>query len=301
MTIDKDYGFYEDPADGLGITRAKTLKLVRSWSIPRETFSLEGFTHEELRDVEFPAVYLLFEGPKKVYVGEATSISKRISEHNKSPDSKIREWQNVLIISDGRMSGQSDFSEEAIRKELEMYLIDLLKANKYNVVSQGQSVSLNGFQKLYVSAFVAELNFFLTRRNIISKLVEDRKEREVYSDELQRLIGEKRIKRFTEKNALVDGEEVFIRPGSQKAKGWQVTIRGGGKGSFIDALRGSRGYLLLARGDAFMIPLKLIRNLLTEKDVRRDTVDVFFRFDEGDVVLLYKQHSINVSSYSLRK
>ena len=128
-------GFYEEPRNGNGIVRSRTTLQIRSWDIPRTQKALERF-NTEIGKSEFPGIYMLF-AKHKVYVGEAKSLYARIKTHTAIPDDKITDWDRAIIINDGRPATQSDFNDTVIRRALEVYLIRLLKANKFNVVSQG--------------------------------------------------------------------------------------------------------------------------------------------------------------------
>lgn len=65
----------------------------------------------------------------------------------------------------------------------------------------------------------------------------------------------KQIQEWGTYEAIVDGKKVFIRPGSKKPKGWQITFRGRKPGSFIDSLHKGIGYLLVSRDGVLLIPL----------------------------------------------
>jgi hypothetical protein len=71
-----DIGYHEDPRNSDAIIRARTTKQIRSWEIPRTMKALEVLNNE-LGKIEFPGIYILFEGKNKVYVGEAKNIYNR--------------------------------------------------------------------------------------------------------------------------------------------------------------------------------------------------------------------------------
>ena len=56
-------GYQEDPENSEGIIRARTTKQIRSWEIPRTMKALEVL-NIELGRIEFPGIYILFEGKK---------------------------------------------------------------------------------------------------------------------------------------------------------------------------------------------------------------------------------------------
>ena len=83
-----EIGYHEDPKNGNGIKRARTTKQIRSWEIPRDLKALESL-NSEYGKLEFPSVYILFEGKNKVYIGEAKSVYNRLKTHINSPEDKI--------------------------------------------------------------------------------------------------------------------------------------------------------------------------------------------------------------------
>jgi hypothetical protein len=137
-----DIGYSEEPRNGNGIIRARTTKQIRAWEMPKSLKSLESL-NEELGKIEFPGNYILFEGNKKVYVGQAKNIYIRLKTHINNPDEKIKNWDRVILINDGRPSTQSDFNDEVVRKSLEGYLRKLLKSNKYMGVCTSLPYILN--------------------------------------------------------------------------------------------------------------------------------------------------------------
>ncbi len=301
MNNNNDIGYQEDPKNSNGIKRARTRKQVRSWVIPRAKKALEIF-NDELGKIEFPSIYILFEGKRKVYIGEAKNIYNRIKTHINNPEDKIKSWDKALIINDGRPATQSDFNDSVIRKSLEYYLIVLFKSNKYNVVAQGERQQLNSLQKYHVDSLKEELNIFLMKMNIISKLIEKKGQEEIYSDELIRIIKKSGmiINKWSVKEAIIDKNKVFIRPGSKKPKGWQITSRGRKPGSFVDSLQKGEGFLLFSRGDVYLIPLSEVQKVIVdEKTYGHDTIDIFLEFTEDKVLLKYKDQSINIVDFRL--
>lgn len=297
-------GYHEDPENGEGIIRAKTTGQLRSWELPRKLKSLETL-NQEFGQVQFPGIYMLFDDRSyKVYVGEAKNIINRLKTHITSPEDKIEGWSKVLIVNDGRIATQSEFNDAVIRLTIEHYLIRLFKANRYNVVSQGEDQKHNPSQKHIIEILLNELDFFLLKKNRISKLIEEKGLVEVLSDDLKRLIEKKgmKISQWTSKEAVINGETAFIRPGSKKQNGWQITIRGGKSDSFLDALRKGKGNILVSRNGVLLIPLKKVLELVKSTDqkaLERDTVDIFIDFLEEGIKLNYKGNSIDLNEYKL--
>lgn len=104
----------------------------------------------------------------------------------------------------------------------------MFKANKYTVLAQGEPQKLNAIQKFLCDSLTKELNFFLLKKNIIIKILEEGGQDEVFGDELKSILEKsgKKIQEWGTYEATIDGEKVFIRPGSKKPKGWQITFRG---------------------------------------------------------------------------
>ena len=74
--FNSDIWYYEDPKNSDGIVRARTTKQIRSWEIPRTMKALE-LLNNELGGIEFPGIYILFEGKNKVYIGEAKNTHEQ--------------------------------------------------------------------------------------------------------------------------------------------------------------------------------------------------------------------------------
>ncbi len=295
---DSEIGYHEDPKNSNGIIRARTTKQIRSWHIPRSIKALEKL-NEEMGKIAFPGNYLLFD-QMKVYIGEAGNIYDRLKNHIKNPEDKIKNWDNALIFNDGRPATQSDFNDTVVRLALELYLIRLFKANKYRVVSQGRQTTLNPIQKQTVNSLLQELNYFLLKKNIISKALEKEGLEEIFEDELKKLLTDqgKQIQKWTAYETIVDGQKAYIRPGSLKPKGWQITFRD----RFLNSLQKGDGYLLVSRDGVLLIPLRTVRKVVKDKAAyQQNTIDVYILFTSEKITLSYKKNTINVTVHKLRK
>ncbi len=295
---DSEIGYHEDPANGDGIIRARTTKQIRSWELPRTIRALESLNNE-LGKGEFPGNYILFEGKKKVYIGEAKNIYNRLKTHMKNPEDKIKNWDRALIINDGRPATQSDFNDAVVRKALEHYLIRLFKANKYDVVAQGELQNLNAIQQFLFNSFHDDLNFFLLKKTLITKVLEKTGQEQIHLDELKKILvrSGKQIQEFSAYEAIIDGQKVFIRPGSKKTKGWQITLRD----IFKNALQTGDGALLVPRGSILLLPMTEIQKVIgnDESEYQKNTIDIFVIFKEGNITLRYKQNTLDVTNYKL--
>jgi len=258
---DNEIGYHEDPKNSNGIIRARTTKQIRSWQIPRSVKALEKLNNE-MGNIPFPGIYILFEH-MKVYIGEASKIYDRLKSHIKNPEEKIKNWDKALILNDGRPATQSDFNDIVVRRALELHLIRLLKANRYRPVSQGQEYTLNSIQKHTVSSLLQELNHFLMKKNIITKILEEEGLEEVFEDELKKILisKNKQVQKWSAYEATIDGRKAYIRPGSLKPKGWQITFRD----RFLNSLQKGIGYLLVSRDGVLLIPLQKVRKVVKDK------------------------------------
>ena len=295
---DTEIGYHEDPKNSNGIIRARTTKQIRSWHIPRSIKVLEKL-NEEMGKIAFPGNYLLFD-QMKVYIGEAGNIYDRLKNHIKNPEDKIKNWDNAIILNDGRPATQSDFNDTVVRLALELHLIRLFKANKYRVVSQGRQTTLNPIQKQTVNSLLQELNYFLLKKNIISKALEEEGLEEIFEDELKKLLTDqgKQIQKWTAYEAIVDGQKAYIRPGSLKPKGWQITFRD----RFLNSLQKGDGYLLVSRDGVLLIPLRIVRQVVKDKAAyQQNTIDVYILFTSEKITLSYKKNTIDVTAHKLRK
>jgi hypothetical protein len=296
--IDTEIGYHEDLKNSNGIIRARTTKQIRSWQIPRSIKALEKL-NDEMGKIPFPGNYILFER-MKVYVGEAGNIYERLKNHVKTPDDKIKNWDKALILNDGRPATQSDFNDGVVRLALELHLIMLLKANKYRPVSQGRQPTLNSVQKQLVSSLIQELNHFLLKKNVITKALEEEGLEQVFEDDLKKLLVQNKIQiqQWSAYEATIDGQKTYIRPGSPKTKGWQITFRD----RFLKSLQKGEGYLLVSRNGVLLIPLRNVRRVVKDKSAyKQNTIDVYIQFTPEKTTLTYKDNSIDVTIHKLRK
>jgi len=156
-----------------------------------------------------------------------------------------------------------------------------------------------------VNSFKMELIILLTRKSKITKVLTERGDDEVYNDEVLKILKRKghTISKWGRVEALVNGKNTFLRAGSIKSKGWQVTFRGNKPNSFKTCLEQGRGYLLMPRGPLLMIPLNELRDFISKNDkeaFNRDTIDIFIRFDEEKIVVVYKSDEKNITNYAVQ-
>lgn len=295
-----DSRFSMHPRNGYGIQRLETT-LLRIWDIPRELQAIEQLSREFVGK-SFPGVYILLETNKKAYIGETNNIVGRLRQHFSQPQQHITNWIRAIVINDGRIASFSDFNDTVVRLNVEHYLKILFRANKYQIVSQADEQSLTATQKYSFLTIKNELDVFLLRYNLIDKLLEKPEERVVLNDELEKILTKFGYILKISGSSAVDTETneiYFIRAGSQKSKGWQITIRGKKEGSFIDYTNKGLGYLLVNRDGILRIPLSEIRKVFTDDDFNRDTIDIFIDFTEEGVFLKYHDKTMDVLGYRL--
>lgn len=301
----ENLGFQSLPENGLKIVRSRTLLgNLRLWEIPRSEQALETIA-EEIGRSPIPGLYVLLDerAEKRAYIGQTEDIRTRLFTHIRTPEDKIQQWQLAFIFNDGRSAAQSDLNDENIRLTLENYLVDLFKINKYRVVTSSTRLpSLSPPQVILCNAFKEEINILLFNRGRITRFLRGRLDDEVFLDDARKLLVRKghQIQQWGEKYAIIDdGQPVIIRPGSEKPKGWQVTFRGS---KSLAQLKAGNGYLLMNRGGLVLLPLHEVRKLILSVDAeafQRDTIDIFLRFEEDRIVLVYKSGEKDVTGYSV--
>jgi len=292
--------FISHPRNGANIMRFQTTNL-RAWEVPRTNHALSLLQSELVQD-RYPSIYILFEGNRRVYVGETETIIGRLRSHYDGPQQNITHWDKAFVINDGRSARFSDFNDTAVRHNLEYYTKLLFQYNGYQVISNAREQPITAYQNTCFNLIKSELNLLLFRCNLIERLLDRPEEREIFSDELRSILEEhgKHIQEWGEYEAQIDGVKHFIRPGSHKTKGWQITSRGRKRGSFIDSLIRGQGNLLVRRGKILIIPLQLIKVITDiEQDSDRDTIDIFITFNDGQMFLKYHDQVINVTEYKL--
>ena len=303
--MEDKFGYHQDIKNGDGIIRARTIGgHLRSWEIPRAMNALEVIK-KEWGSLEYPGIYILFDSSsKKVYIGEAKDIYNRLKTHMTSPEDKIKNWDRAILVNDGRTAMQSDFNDTVIRKSLELHLISLFKANRYAVVAQGEPQKHNPQQKSLFQALKEEFNFFLMKKNLITKLIDKAGQEEVLRDELKKILEKKgyKIDSWKADEAILNGEKAYLRPGSPKPKNnpkhWQITFRD----VFKDSLQKGEGYLLVPRDGILLIPLKEVQKVVTDPSkYKQNTIDVYVNFKEDTIELTYTTNTVDVTQFRLIK
>lgn len=307
---EKDLGYSSEPEDSYGIRRHKTpLGQLRAWVFPRSDIALKAVT-DEIGSSSIPGLYILAvkecsesTKPRKVYIGESESVSSRLAKHISDPEPKIKNWRCVILFNDGRGAPLSVLTATQVRLALERYLVQLFKVNRYDVVTAStRTSSLSGEQGTLVNLLQTEVYLFLSKMGLITRPIGGAVDQEVTLEEVKKILLEKgrKITKWGKQYAWVDGQRIIIRPGSKKPAGWQVTFRG----NTLDQLKKGIGFLLMPRGKVVFLPLQVIRSLIDETNpaaLTKDTVDIFVRFEENRILLVYKKKQLDITSHTLRK
>ena len=100
---DDEIGYREDPKNSDGIIRARTTIQLRSWELPRTMKALEKL-NDELGKIEFPGIYILFAGKRKVYIGQANNMYNRLKKHQTRHEAKIKDGERAIVMNDDRLA-----------------------------------------------------------------------------------------------------------------------------------------------------------------------------------------------------
>lgn len=295
----QEYGWEDDPADSKGVIRSRTkIGQLRLWTFPRTT--VRHVNTLDFAGSDHPGLYILRKsGTKKVYVGESNDLRARLETHAKNGPKELKDWDTVTIINDGRNYLQSLLTDTTIRLFLEKRLIDHLQNGKIcqvvNFMRKPPNISLN--MLTITSHLDPELQFTLLKRGLIEQkpiTVEVPQDVLEVSQIEQVLSAQGKDCKLQEKNGTLDGKKVFVRPGSDKPRGWQITIRG----KFLKAVKAEDCYVLINRGYGYLIPSKVL-NAWQAGQLSLDTRDIYVRLDEEKAYSKKETEPLNISPYRI--
>lgn len=289
------YPYQKSEENGIKRARAKGIFLLHA---PKsETAKV---LKKEFGALEHPGIYLLGKnGTKDVYVGESADLESRIGAWAKKPPKELKEWNNVILINDMRQIKYSDFANSDVRKKIEKLLIQVLKENNFNVVNKQEAQpKLSDEQSRQADNIFLEIEFLITEY----RLIQERKKEKVKQEEIpigvvEEMLIQKghRVDQLGAYEGKIDGKVAFVRDGSQKAKGWQITLRD----TFRESVRDADGFLLVNRGNCLLIPFAALRNFLGDH-LNEKTVDIFIKFiSKVKATVVYKESELDVSKYLL--
>lgn len=299
MQPEPSFGYTEDPPNSHGIVRARiTGGILRSWELPRTDSALAEI-QSEWEDQPYPGNYVLFlPDAKRAYVGEAKDLIVRLRTHFSQPDKKFARWDKAFVFNDGRSAKQSDFTDTVVRRALEYHTILLLRANQYTSLAQGQQQETNPLQRAILARLLPELDHLLIKKGYIDRGLPPESARVVFPDDLQDILGKSghTVANWSAYEVTVDGQPTFIRKGSLKTKGWQITFRN----RFKDALEAGNGFLLVPRGSVLLIPMAQIKKIVIPSSAfKQNTIDVYVGFGPTNITLSYRDNTIDITSSRL--
>jgi len=248
----------------------------------------------------YAGLYILIDSKRKAaYVGEAKDLLARLRTHVASPPRQLQSWDAAYVVNDGRPAAQSDLNDPAIRHNLELFAGKLLKANGYAVVSTAQGHPMNPAQRPIVEMLWDELGYVLKKLQLAPRDIGVPGQEEISKDRVEQelLSAGHSVTDVKTHEAMVDQQPTYIRPGSSKEKGWQITFRG----RFKKALQRGEGHLFFRRGPGFLIPLSdILNNLIQDKTVfGQDTIDIYIEFSPTEVWAKYREWRIPISQYRI--
>ena len=151
-----------------------------------------------------------------------------------------------------------------------------------------------------IQAFKEEFDFLLMKKNLITKLIEKPGQEEILRDDLKKMLERKgyKLEEWGAYEAVINGVRVYIRPGSKKQKGWQITFRD----KFKNTLQKGEGSLLVPRDGILIIPFCEIQKVITDNSkYKQNTIDIYINFKEETVDLTYSTNTIDITQFRLIK
>lgn len=306
------FAYQSFPADERGVIRARTDNQLRLIDIPRNI--IREVIEEHFGKLNFSGIYLLLHHTKKkVYVGQASNLRERIVNQHSKDDKSLKDWQQVVLLTDGRPSMFSDLSDESVRLELENYTNSLFAeyGNYKTSTKSTRKPEISFTQSHFAEKYKKELAFVLFNFGLIKQMpiVLDTYENVLKLDTLIRKLKRKFKSVEITKNKKgiqsIDGKAVELRPtmlrsdkGSKKKQGWQITVRGSFK-RLVDSKKD--GYFIYARGKGLVFSFKELNDLIGDR-TKFDTTDLYFQFTPDDKVSLHlagAEDVIDVTSYTL--
>ena len=306
------FAYQSFPPDERGVIRARTDNQLRLIDIPREI--VREVIEEHFGKLTFSGVYILLHHTKKiVYVGQASNIRERIVNQHDKDDKSLKDWQQVVLLTDGRPSMFSDMSDESVRLELENYTNNLFTeyGNYKTSTKATRKPDISFTQSHFAEKYKKELAFVLFNFGLIKQLpiVLDEYENVLKLDTLVKKLRRKFKNIVLTKNKRgiqhIDGKIVELRPtmlrsdkGSKKKQGWQITARGSFK-KLVDSKKD--GYFVYARGKGLVFSFKELNEIIGDR-IKFDTTDLYFKFRPDDKVFLHlagAEDIIDVTSFTL--
>ncbi len=275
------FGWELDPVDSKDVVGGRTkLGQLRLWIIPKD--QVRAVCDSELgKGLLHPGLYVLFNNEVgTAYVGQSADLKGRLSQHLDRPPKELGNFDQVLLLNDGRSSVHSLFNDTTLRESLEQATIDLFKTGgEHKLVNRQLSPpQLSSTQQTLHDRLRQELGHVLYQLDVISERPAPDVDRSIVDlqDVSSRFKG-KTITGISGYEGQLAGEKVYFRKGSEKPQGLQVTIRVGEP--FGKAVNQGKGYLCINRGRCYLIPTDHVRKWLGKK-FEQQTVDIFLDLAE---------------------
>jgi hypothetical protein len=293
-----EYGWEEDPPEKDLIRGRTKLGQLRLW-----LFSKGGVKQVNGLDfagpLEHSGLYILRNSNlRQVYVGESSNLRGRLDAHYLKGPKELPEWTDAVVINDARSYAQSIFRSD-LRLYLEKRLIDHIASSEiWEVVNKVKGEPrLNVGTKALADKLDEELAFVLVKIGLakitLKKVIEEEK---IPLNEVESMLSAKEYKcKLGEKEGEIDGKRAYIRPGSKKARGWQITLRG----EFIEHARVMKGYLVVNRGKGYLIPMVKLKKWLKNK-LDTTTRDIYIRLDEEKVYSTKELKPLDISDFGIK-
>lgn len=209
-----------------------------------------------------------------------------------------------MIIWDGRPNTTSVFNDATIRQFIERKLIEVFKKSEtFKPVNKVEyPPPLNYAQLSKSNSLLDEIQFMLDKQKLINPLVsEEIIQEEMTLKELEDLLTNKGYKVNDWNSRLetveINGKKCFYRSGSNKPKGWQVTLKHDLK-RFLDE-SDEDGYFLFNRGRCLLIPMNELRKEFRDLSKGKNTLDIFVVFENDKTKIKSHNKELDVSKFCL--
>lgn len=254
------YGYHQSPPDANGVVRIRTDVQLRLSIAPKER--LQKTLQEEFGALKFPGLYLLLDADsRRAYIGETGDLTGRLRQHLARAPKELARWASAALIGDGRPTLHSILNDSSIRQYLERGLIEPLRRGAYEVVNKiAQLPELNYAQKAVAEPLALELTDALAKYGIAGAVPPAPAREEITLEEAKTRLERKgvSVSELGAYEGTIDGKKAYLRPGSPKPRGWQITLRN----AFRESVRDLESYLLVSRGRGLLIPFSTLREFL---------------------------------------
>lgn len=294
-----EFGWQEDPSDN-GLIRARTvLGQLRVWKFPKEIISRINGT-DFASPMEHRGLYILLSGNEmEAYVGETADLKGRLEQHQKQAPKELTSWEQVIVISDGRTYTQSIFNSD-IRSFLEKKAIRHITdgGNCFVVNKVKEEPHLDVSTKTQAEGLDEELRFVLSKLNLAHNEPEEKVPEEIVtSAEIEKiLINRGETCKLGKREGTLGEEKVYVRPGSKKKQGWQITLRG----ELLEDTGLGRGYLLVNRGRCYLIPLLELNKWLAD-EIQSRTKDIFVNLPNKSAISTKEKEPLDIAKYQIKE